>query len=660
MASLVPVPPPLPKSRLARELNESVLRQEGKEFSLVGATKNNSTFEFSNIKSTSSIPLRNIVRQYLSLPQAHSIPAQQLYLILGRLRCLHYTVCKYNEGVSAPTPVFLQYWRQRALNLLSGFGFQVKSPGEVILITGLEELIQMLEDLYYDDIENARKLIKGGQIVFEALNELYRPEDPIQGRTSLGGIPGVFLVVDSYYEERRSLVGMEKTFHWSMEFIASMGDHFTVVRFSETLSGWTGVRARSLVELNYVPLKPAEVPALKERGDKYSRLGGQGAKFLAYSPHSFFLHTPPSRYVREATASSMASSGSSQLPTGGRVMIDVARGARLGHHASQGIDEATQAMINQAGLYRRWKNTQSASGATPEMLVLWETVPQELAICCWPALVGFSFSAKAWGHVLVDALEPISFRDEAFDRLVLSEERKQLIHALVHFGTESDTDDIIGGKHGGSIFLLHGPPGVGKTLTAEAVAEVLHRPLYYVTMGELGMTPEDMERRLNDVLELCAEWNAITLLDEADVFLEQRSTSDIVRNAMVCVMLRLLEYHSGILFLTTNRVRTFDAAFESRVTIALRYEPLGATARAKIWKNLVERVSIDVSTKLAYEDLAKYVLNGRQIKNAVRLAVALAKERGDSVLTQEILQKTLHMTSIGRQEMKDGIEGVEM
>ena len=39
-----------------------------------------------------------------------------------------------------------------------------------------------------------------------------------------------------------------------------------------------------------------------------------------------------------------------------------------------------------------------------------------------------------------------------------------------------------------SIFLLHGPPGVGKTLTAEAIAELLHRPLYSITVGELGIT----------------------------------------------------------------------------------------------------------------------------------------------------------------------------
>ena len=91
---------------------------------------------------------------------------------------------------------------------------------------------------------------------------------------------------------------------------------------------------------------------------------------------------------------------------------------------------------------------------------------------CWPAVTGFSFTAKVWGHVLVDGLKEIDFDDKAFEQLVLAPDRKQLIHAMVKH-SEGVFKDIISGKGGGSIFLLHGPPGVGKTLTAEAVAEMV-------------------------------------------------------------------------------------------------------------------------------------------------------------------------------------------
>ena len=115
----------------------------------------------------------------------------------------------------------------------------------------------------------------------------------------------------------------------------------------------------------------------------------------------------------------------------------------------------------------------------------------------------------------------MQFNASAFDRLVIPAERKRLIEALVlsHRAGEPPPGasgakggpcepraDVIEGKGEGAIFLLHGPPGVGKTLTAEAIAELLERPLYAVSMGELGTSPEALEERLTDVLDLCAPW----------------------------------------------------------------------------------------------------------------------------------------------------------
>lgn len=85
-------------------------------------------------------------------------------------------------------------------------------------------------------------------------------------------------------------------------------------------------------------------------------------------------------------------------------------------------------------------------------------------------------------------------------------------------------------------------------------------------------------------VDLAAHWKAVLLMDEADVFLEQRGYREVERNAMVGVMLRLLEYYQGILFLTSNRVQTFDAAFYSRITVALRYDALDLNARISIWQ----------------------------------------------------------------------------
>jgi SpoVK/Ycf46/Vps4 family AAA+-type ATPase len=116
----------------------------------------------------------------------------------------------------------------------------------------------------------------------------------------------------------------------------------------------------------------------------------------------------------------------------------------------------------------------------------------------------------------------------------------------------------------GSFYII-----TGKTLTAEAVAELLEVPLYSVGAGELGVNADILEKRLRDILDTASQWGAILLIDEADVFLEQRSMHDVARNGLVSVFLRLLEYHQGILFLTTNRLKTIDSAFLSRFSIAV-------------------------------------------------------------------------------------------
>lgn len=61
----------------------------------------------------------------------------------------------------------------------------------------------------------------------------------------------------------------------------------------------------------------------------------------------------------------------------------------------------------------------------------------------------------------------------------------------------------------------------------------MHQPLYSMGASELGETPNEVEESLAQVLELSSKWNAILLLDECDMFLEARSTSDIRRNRLV-------------------------------------------------------------------------------------------------------------------------------
>lgn len=108
------------------------------------------------------------------------------------------------------------------------------------------------------------------------------------------------------------------------------------------------------------------------------------------------------------------------------------------------------------------------------------------------------------------------------------------------------------------------------------------------------------------------------LLDEADVYVEQRSTSDIHRNALVSIFLRKLEYYDGIIFLTTNRVQTIDEAFASRVHVAIRYDELKMSDRKKVWMGNLSKAKTRLGqARCSPNELEKLVqkqLNGRQVR----------------------------------------------
>lgn len=239
-----------------------------------------------------------------------------------------------------------------------------------------------------------------------------------------------------------------------------------------------------------------------------------------------------------------------------------------------------------------------------------------------PVVLGFAFAEKMWLEFTVSGVKEIIWNEGAYDSLVLENNTKDIVKALVeshkYHPTES-IDDVIQGKGKGLVAVLHGPPGTGKTLTAEGIAELLKCPLYMVSAGELGTDPRTLEGELQKILDIAHAWGAVLLLDEADVFLEKRTIQDIHRNALVSIFLRLLEYFQGILFLTTNRVETFDDAFQSRIHIALRYGELSIKARRSVFKAFIERVRIleGIDTmpfsEEDYNALARNALNGRQV-----------------------------------------------
>ncbi|KAK7953131.1 hypothetical protein PG988_013825 [Apiospora saccharicola] len=267
---------------------------------------------------------------------------------------------------------------------------------------------------------------------------------------------------------------------------------------------------------------------------------------------------------------------------------------------------------------------------------------------------GFVLRTRKWAQLDLTYLryENQDARDStlsAFDRLELPSGHREMVKSLVtqHFrgkrasSANVDRTDMIRGKGKGLIMLLHGAPGVGKTTTAEGVAELFQKPLFHITCGDLGTTAREAEHELEKNFALASRWGCILLLDEADVFLSARERKDFERNGLVAVFLRVLEYYTGILFLTTNRIGDFDEAFASRIHMSLHYPELDELKTKKVFKlNLdlmqerfdrqgrkiiYDRSSIENFAEQHFRTHVYSRWNGRQIRNACQTALALAE-----------------------------------
>ncbi|SCV36180.1 uncharacterized protein FFB14_05953 [Fusarium fujikuroi] len=250
-------------------------------------------------------------------------------------------------------------------------------------------------------------------------------------------------------------------------------------------------------------------------------------------------------------------------------------------------------------------------------------------LICHSHVGGYAFNERQWGYFDIDSLQNIDFDTTTFESsLMLPDKHKNTLLSLVRMQTDHSNlafNDIIKGKGKGLVFLLHGEPGVGKTMTA---AEYCKRPLLKIVARDLCHNQNSTESALRRILRLAERWNAVTLLDEADIFLEQRSHYYQMSNSLVTAFLRILEYFQGVLFLTTNRVNSIDHAFKSRIQVAIHYPKLDIASRQGLWQIFLATASTTIRDRDSWADLAnKFAheeLNGRQIRDIVRIAHASA------------------------------------
>lgn len=138
-----------------------------------------------------------------------------------------------------------------------------------------------------------------------------------------------------------------------------------------------------------------------------------------------------------------------------------------------------------------------------------------------------------------------------------------------------------------------------------------------VSAGELSSDAGELDPQLTNIFRVASAWNAILLIDEADVFLQRRAELSLERNRLVAVFLRKLEHFDGILILTTNLVAHFDSAILDRMHLQMQYHPLDKAAKKEVLTGFLtslgrENGLSDFGTDYL-DRFACMNLNGRQV-----------------------------------------------
>lgn len=197
----------------------------------------------------------------------------------------------------------------------------------------------------------------------------------------------------------------------------------------------------------------------------------------------------------------------------------------------------------------------------------------------------------------------------------------------------------------GLAFNFAGPPGTGKTICAEAIAQALGRRLLVVRYSEMeSMWAGETPKNVAAVFRVADEQGAVLFFDEADAIAARRSTSTLQpmqreSNTIVNVLLRELESFNGVVIFATNLAANFDPAFERRIRTHVLFERPGAEEREQIWRVQIHPDKTPLASDVDFHTLAElFDASGGEIKNAVLKAAAMAAAEPASDLPRAIHQ----------------------
>jgi SpoVK/Ycf46/Vps4 family AAA+-type ATPase len=258
------------------------------------------------------------------------------------------------------------------------------------------------------------------------------------------------------------------------------------------------------------------------------------------------------------------------------------------------------------------------------------------------------FTGRSWAR----AVETITPQRTFADVILPVATRRSLDDALaqVHNHSLIFTRWGLGERHSvglGLAFNFVGPPGTGKTICAEAIANSLGMKLLVVNYAEVeSMWAGETPKNIVGAFRSATEQRALLFFDEADAIAGRRSSAAAnlpyqrEANITVNVLLRELEAFNGVVIFATNLAANFDPAFERRIRAHVRFDMPGVAEREEIWKVQIHPSKTPLARDVDFRALAeKFAVSGGDIKNAVLKAAASAAGGPGAERTRQIHQE---------------------
>ncbi len=240
-------------------------------------------------------------------------------------------------------------------------------------------------------------------------------------------------------------------------------------------------------------------------------------------------------------------------------------------------------------------------------------------------------------------------KKHAWDELVMKKDQKEIIRRACN---QIKYKHIVYDKWGmgkrvlygrGLSMLFTGPPGTGKTMAAQVVANELGLEIYKVDLSKvISKYIGESEKNLGEVFDSAKRSNVILLFDETDALFGKRTevkdSHDKNANVETSYLLQKMEEYDGITIMTTNFIENIDKAFFRRISYVIHFYFPDVASRKEIWMKMFPKET-PLDSDVDFDFLAKqFEIAGGSIKNAVITSTFMAAAESSKVGMKHIMK----------------------